>query len=412
MEKLKIICMTLLIFYSCADHQVSRRTISSIGGVKLFQSEIDPNSLLNNVVELRFVGAHGTGIYIGNGRFLTAAHNFTLRDHDIEQAILQNVTLTRVDGTKIDFEGSDLNVLFDPESETYITGQHQKLSVLFENDLSIVEINKPELITKFEEGAHFVVFTQKNMGGRQSLKEGDRVIGVGLNWELKEGARPTGMIEQIFGHRDVDTHFSYIQSTVDSFQETLPGSQSLKVYGIPDPGSSAQPGDSGGPIIKVNEDGAEVLVGVHHGRKPAGVDELSEFWAAQLIDWENHQRFLSPFSPDWKRKVKTVTKERIVKLDDQVLRSLLASALYIRQGELAWRSERKKNFKQLFNLLYMNVLTEEQLDEVLKVFYRYSGVEYSKENFTKVREQLAKVFPSETSEDCHALATKILRTSP
>lgn len=408
MEKFTVIGLILVFLCSCAQHPVRNRTVSSIGGVKLFQSEIAPESLLNNVVELRFIGAHGTGIYIGNGRFLTAAHNFTLRNPDLEKAISQSVTLSRVDGTKFDFNEGDIDVLFDPESESYVTGQHGRLSILFENDLAILKINDPDRINEFEEGAHFTQVTEAHKGGHQSLQVGDRVIGVGLNWEPKEGAALTNAIVQIFGHRDVDTNFSYITSTVDSFQETLPGSQSLKVYGIPDTGSSAQPGDSGGPIIKRSSDGTEVLVGVHHGRKPAGENELSEFWAAQLIEWKQHERFLSPFSSEWKQKVRPVTKERIAKLDNQVIRSFLTAALDIRQGEIAWKSTRKTEFKKLFNLLYMNALNDDELEQVLKIFYRFSLAEPNEENLLKVKTLLSNVFPSEAKGGCDSLIREFL----
>jgi len=386
---------------------ISANSSAVVNGTIIDSYDLPENSIIHNIVELGFHGAYGSGIYIGKGRILTAAHNFTLRTSDLSALDKRQVRLSTLNGHEVLLNKGQYRTKLDPTSNTYIMSSPGQFFVNFENDLAIIQLEDSKLIKELETSANFSEVDEKVFTNKK-VKIGDKIKGFGLNW--KNSRESMSLSNLLSGERDEDNRFSYFNGEVTEFQETTRGSSEFKIYGRPLENSSSEPGDSGGAVFRVSNNGQLELIAVHHGRKPVeGHNQISEIFALQNIDWNKVESFVSPDSQEWSKLVTYPNAAYIKAIDIDVIKSLTEHYSRLLQIYRSSNpSQAKLEFKEFLNILFQGALLEEDLNEVTKVF---TMMRFDTPKAEDLKEELVSIFATkdESPKSCASTLSSLLK---
>jgi hypothetical protein len=388
------------IFYAQSTYAIKNGTPLTFEMVK--------GTPLQNVVELQFLGAQGTAYYLGNGRIVTAAHNFTMLSQTLSDISL-NFKMHTLSNNSYTVSDGDADLLLDPKTETYMNTGNGSLAVQLDNDIAIVQIQSEELIKELDESGDFIKLTPSDISG--DIKRGDILVSIGLHRENG----PASMLELLQGRNieEGQARFASLNSIASEVwapkQASTP--EVFKVAAIPEVGTSPQRGDSGGPVFKLGAEGSFSYAGVTHGRAKADANDISKLFAVQNFSHAMTNRFINFRSQKWQDLTRSSVMERIKKLDDSTINFLLEKMTKERQSaaQLGVPSEARKNFSTFIKKLYLDAVDDKLADEITYTFSRAVNGWYDTPD--KIRDELTKVIDKRIktlNKSCNSLMSEAL----
>ncbi|MCB0408456.1 MAG: trypsin-like peptidase domain-containing protein [Bdellovibrionales bacterium] len=340
----------------------SQTAFSSMGGTPIDDKLLQKYPILNNLIEINSRGQLGTGLYLGQGRILTAAHVFITSGagrNNIE-AIL---SVHRNDHFFLNENQYDL--LLDPTEGSYIMKNGDRWVSQLVRDIAIIQLKDPDLISQFEKAGNFVAFSseQKGQGGTSGLD----IISAGLNW-------PHGYalsLQEIFSGRTVENRFSLTFSKIHAFGTDKDYGSEKIILTAPNDGAVTMGGDSGGPAFKYNSTTGQLqLIAVHYGHKPKveNEKELTEFTIEQIINWDDLDLMIPISSPNWSSYAKKITADEIANWDPRIFEHLLGA---LSKTMITYKHNPQQAinaFKDILDQQFLWTLTDTELAAFTKVF--------------------------------------------
>ena len=348
------------IFFALCFYSYS--AFPSEGGTPLDNELLKKYPILNNLIEINSHGLLGTGLYLGQGKILTAAHVFITSGagrNNVEVIL----SVHRDDHFPLGEDQYDL--LLDPTEGSYIMRNGERWVAQLVRDIAIVQLKDPDLISQLEKTGNFVALSseQKGLGGTSGLD----IISAGLNW-------PHGYalsLQEIFSGRDVENRFSLTFSKIHAFGTDKDYGSEKIILTAPNNGAVTKWGDSGGPVFKYNSKTGQLeLIAVHYGHKPKVENEkkLTEFTVEQIINWDALELMIPISSPHWSSYAKKITADEIAGWDPRIFEHLLSALSRTMMTYKHNPQQAINEFKDILDQQFLWTLTDAELAAFTKVF--------------------------------------------
>ncbi|RYZ83938.1 MAG: trypsin-like serine protease [Proteobacteria bacterium] len=257
-------------------------------GLPLDQDMLEYAPYLGNVIVIKANGKTGTGLYIGNGQILTAAH-VVMADSLIGMSTARfpskfSYSLQQISGESISIEAADYEVLLNPNADIHQQRFSQGSLPRLTDDSAVIQITNPQLLSKFK--------TFPDVPWAKSpLTKSDRLVGLGQNFDFT-----TVAVTSLDGELAVTTPLSAARTI---------------------------PGDSGGPVFRLDDDQRLRLVGIMSANILAADGSRSGNLLVQASQLKTLQSFENPTSPNWSALNNNQISRRASNVSGEALETLL-----------------------------------------------------------------------------------------
>ena len=351
---------------------LSSASFAHTGGSPVDDSVVLAKPYLRNVVRLT-TGGTGSGYYIGDGKILTAAHNFTTSQFFPE--LFSDPVIVLYDGSSIELSNGDYHLLMDPQSGIEIkwdSSNHRSV-VVPTNDVAILKVTNPKILERMPKKP------EVSIGGVE-VKTGMILEGLGLN----ENQTLT-LLDALGSAKPVGGKpiFSVANFTIQEIRE-----HGGKFVASPNGDYRTLPGDSGAPMFYRHEDGSVHLVSVHHAAimDPGGQTFLP-FSIDQLVSKESFSRFEIPGSQEWYDRVLIPSTSEISNIPVEVWREFVTTILKAKRQNMP-TFELRRSVARKINSRFLWSLTKEEAEAVAVKIIGISVRAYDSDNFALVGERV------------------------